>query len=774
MKNQVPNPFSFVGEESYTVEPGQYGRIRFRLFEDIMAISVKCKSCGGEFRAQAKDRGKSAPCIRCGVVIVIDGKEVPEFDVFVSHSTRDKQAADAIVAALEAAKARCWVAPRDIAPGANWGASIIDAIANCRIMVLVYSANSNVSQQVVREVERAVAKGLVILPVRLDKTPMSKDIEYFISTRHWLDALTPPLEQHLAFLVQTTRAILDGEPAPPAPAVSSKIRRKSKAALLLALVILMMAAVAVGYRPLRERVVALWAGTPQAPSHGVHDEGHFFSTDASAQADQYMAQISATHNREIWIETILLIPTEQKAEFAAQGKGRFFEKWGLQISKKHSVSAIIIFVCKEPGYLQVMAFDKTREKEFTEEDRRALSAEMLAAFTKKEFDRGLLEGIKLMQSRMDRNTGRHTPPPLPLVKPVIPPPVIARAPEKPAVPVTIPHPVIPAPRASLPAAPISWPLADAIQPGAILAAEGRTLTIVERSGDTFKARFETGLGKYVRDVSGTIKEGKLSWLARDVHGVKGGDGGDNIGTIQGDEVHFVWHQSGHRTPSGTFTLRLVAKAKVLVPATPGATKPPSSGFASLFNGKDLTGWTFDGGYENKWAVEGSDIVAHGDNYKTRSYLLTEHEYSNFILRLEFMLDKNDDSGIAVRAVPGENVPQPPTGHPGFDHPILKLEDSVGRGATGNTFWIFDRILVNPDRPAEMHPSGSWNSLEIEVNGHTMRASVNGKQILNKTLDEHARFKDGTIPGLNRVKGRIGLQKHRGTVRFRNIEINELP
>ena len=76
-----------------------------------MAISVQCKSCGGQFRARNKDRGKTVACTRCGVELLIDGKEVPDFDVFVSHSTKDKQTADAIVATLEAAKIRCWVAP---------------------------------------------------------------------------------------------------------------------------------------------------------------------------------------------------------------------------------------------------------------------------------------------------------------------------------------------------------------------------------------------------------------------------------------------------------------------------------------------------------------------------------------------------------------------------------------------------------------------------------------------------------------------------------------
>ena len=81
------------------------------------------------------------------------------YDVFISHSTRDKTAADAACAALEAAGIRCWIAPRDITPGAEWGEAIIEAINQCRVMVLIFSTNANESSQIRREVERALLVG---------------------------------------------------------------------------------------------------------------------------------------------------------------------------------------------------------------------------------------------------------------------------------------------------------------------------------------------------------------------------------------------------------------------------------------------------------------------------------------------------------------------------------------------------------------------------------------------------------------------------------------
>jgi hypothetical protein len=129
-------------------------------------------------------------------------------DVFVSHSSDDKPTADAICAALENARARCWIAPRDIVPGKNWSESIIDAIAECRLMVVVFSSHSNDSAQVMREVERAVHKGIPIIPFRIEDVPPSKSLEFFLSTPHWLDALTPPLQAHIDKLTGTVQSLL--------------------------------------------------------------------------------------------------------------------------------------------------------------------------------------------------------------------------------------------------------------------------------------------------------------------------------------------------------------------------------------------------------------------------------------------------------------------------------------------------------------------------------------------------------------------------------------
>ncbi|MCC6954996.1 MAG: toll/interleukin-1 receptor domain-containing protein [Deltaproteobacteria bacterium] len=130
-------------------------------------------------------------------------------DVFLSHSSKDKTVADAVCARLEESELRCWIAPRDIRPGAEWSESIVKAIERSKVMVLIFSDHANQSTQIIREVERAVNKRIAIVPFRIEDVMPSKSLEYFISTPHWLDAMSPPLEKHIDYLISTVRAILD-------------------------------------------------------------------------------------------------------------------------------------------------------------------------------------------------------------------------------------------------------------------------------------------------------------------------------------------------------------------------------------------------------------------------------------------------------------------------------------------------------------------------------------------------------------------------------------
>ena len=118
-------------------------------------------------------------------------------DVFISYSSVDKTAGETVCSILEQNGISCWMAPRDITPGLDFAEAIIDGIKSSKLFILVYTASSNNSKQVIREVDRAVHFGLQVINLRLEDVPMSKQLDYYLSSVHWLDAKTPPLEEHV-------------------------------------------------------------------------------------------------------------------------------------------------------------------------------------------------------------------------------------------------------------------------------------------------------------------------------------------------------------------------------------------------------------------------------------------------------------------------------------------------------------------------------------------------------------------------------------------------
>lgn len=180
------------------------------------------------------------------------------FDAFISYSSKDKEVADALVHRLEQAEVRCWIAPRDILPGANWSESIIGGINECKVLVLILTADSNTSQQVLQEVERAVHKGLTVLPFRVADVPISPSLELFIGARHWLDAMTRPMDQSLGELAEAVLRVLGRKsgaaPAPaPAPvAVTEEARASSWMPKLLVGGVLLAAGALALLRPWEE------------------------------------------------------------------------------------------------------------------------------------------------------------------------------------------------------------------------------------------------------------------------------------------------------------------------------------------------------------------------------------------------------------------------------------------------------------------------------------------------------------------------------------------
>lgn len=131
--------------------------------------------------------------------------------VFLSYSSDDKTIANAVCAGLESHQIRCWIAPRDVGPGQDWAATIVDAIEQCEIFVVILSTGSNKSSQVLREVERAVNAGKIVIPFRIEDLVPSKSLGYFLSVSHWLDAMTGPMEEHIDELSTNIKRLIEGK-----------------------------------------------------------------------------------------------------------------------------------------------------------------------------------------------------------------------------------------------------------------------------------------------------------------------------------------------------------------------------------------------------------------------------------------------------------------------------------------------------------------------------------------------------------------------------------
>ena len=124
-------------------------------------------------------------------------------DVFISYSTKDKIIADTVCAKLEESKIRAWIAPRDVPAGSNFAESIIRAINTCKVFVLVWSADTNTSQHILNEINQAFDRGITIIPFRIQDIQPTDEMRYYFGRTHWLDAINPPLENHIATLRDT-------------------------------------------------------------------------------------------------------------------------------------------------------------------------------------------------------------------------------------------------------------------------------------------------------------------------------------------------------------------------------------------------------------------------------------------------------------------------------------------------------------------------------------------------------------------------------------------
>ncbi len=164
--------------------------------------------------------------------------------VFISHASADAKKAGEICSALETLGLGCWIAPRDIDPGKQYGEEIIHGIESTQGLVLVLTRKSNESPHVRDEAERAKHYGKRIIPFRIEDITPSKALEFYIATSQWIDAFGSEWDKGIDLLAGTISKMAGQEP--PASPVRPGRRSGRKPVGIIAAACVAVLAVGIG------------------------------------------------------------------------------------------------------------------------------------------------------------------------------------------------------------------------------------------------------------------------------------------------------------------------------------------------------------------------------------------------------------------------------------------------------------------------------------------------------------------------------------------------
>jgi hypothetical protein len=158
--------------------------------------------------------------------------------IFISYSSKDQKIAGTIAQALEARGQCCWIASRDVRAGDNFQEAIVRALREAKVMLLVFSANANNSDEIKKELVLAGRHRVIVVPVRVENVVPSDAFSYELATRQWVD-LFQDWESQIEQLVAQVEIILaaPGEAPRPMPVMQEQ-KKSSNAALVVGLAIL--------------------------------------------------------------------------------------------------------------------------------------------------------------------------------------------------------------------------------------------------------------------------------------------------------------------------------------------------------------------------------------------------------------------------------------------------------------------------------------------------------------------------------------------------------
>jgi type 1 glutamine amidotransferase len=199
---------------------------------------------------------------------------------------------------------------------------------------------------------------------------------------------------------------------------------------------------------------------------------------------------------------------------------------------------------------------------------------------------------------------------------------------------------------------------------------------------------------------------------------------------------------------------------------PAAATSTQFAWITLFNGKDLNGWTCKPG---AWAAEDGVLARKGGGD-----IWTQQEFGDFILDLEFKVDRGTNSGVFFRTADINDCVQT-----GIEMQVL---DSYGKAGADkhDCGAIYDCLA--PSRNA-VKPSGEWNTLRLVCRGPRIEVVMNGLKIIDMNLDDWKEAGQNPDGSANKFRtaykdmpraGYIGFQDHGSPVWYRNIRIRPLP
>lgn len=109
-------------------------------------------------------------------------------DIFISFASKDVKVALTLCAAIENRGFKCWISARDILPGENFQVAIVKALRRAKILLLVFTANSNTSEEMTKELALASQQKMMVIPLRVEDVAPGDAFAYEFATRQWIDA----------------------------------------------------------------------------------------------------------------------------------------------------------------------------------------------------------------------------------------------------------------------------------------------------------------------------------------------------------------------------------------------------------------------------------------------------------------------------------------------------------------------------------------------------------------------------------------------------------